>query len=81
MATIYVIKGGGQKIRQNIQMDIATEYHVNQNSNWPNIAKASGSDSFTNVIWSTDLKTLQKWANDWAGEVVELIKADEQHFS
>lgn len=76
MSKIYVINGGGQKIRQNVEMGIATAYHVNENSNWPEVSKVSGCDSFTNTMWSEDLETLQRWANDWAGQEVELIEAE-----
>ena len=76
MATIYVINGGGQKIRQNVQMGISTEYHVDNNSDWAEKSKVFGSDSFTNAIWAEDLETIQRWANDWAGEEVELIEAE-----
>lgn len=78
MATIYVIKGGGQKIRQNVQMGIENEYHVNHNSDWPENAKCSGADSFTNAMWAEDFETIQRWANDWAGEEVELIEAENE---
>jgi len=73
MEAIYKIIGGGQKVKQNVEFGIQTEY-IKEDSDWPEKAKCQGQDSYTNVMWHTDLDTLQKWANEWAGQEVELIE-------
>jgi hypothetical protein len=74
MTTIYIIRGGGQKIRQNIQIGLPTTYSVDNNSDWVEKAKCNSSDSYTNAIWADDFETIQRLANDWAGEEIELIE-------
>lgn len=73
MKTIFKIIGGGQKIRQNIQIEIHTEVIKIENSDYVEKSKAHGCDSFTHIMWATDIETLQRWANEWAGEDVKLI--------
>lgn len=77
MKTIYKIIGGGQKIRQNAQYGVETEY-IKCESDWPEKAQCAGQDHFTNVMWHEDLETLQEWANAWAGEEVKLIEVVEE---
>ena len=80
-STIYLIQGGGQRVRQNTQMGLKTTYQVKQNSDWPAKSQATGCDSFTHAMWSTDLESLQRWANEWAGEEIELHEAEmEQNY-
>ena len=73
METIYKIIGGGQKVKQNLEFGIQTEY-IKEESDRPEKAKCAGQDNYTNVMWHTDLCKLQKWANDWAGQEVELVE-------
>jgi|WetSurMetagenome_2_1015567.scaffolds.fasta_scaffold04315_7 hypothetical protein len=75
MKTIYVIKGGGQRIRQNTECGIATEYLVLEDLNYVRNFYCSGKDSFTNDIWSEHFVDIQRWADDWAGEEVKLVEA------
>ncbi|WP_291866619.1 hypothetical protein [Maribacter sp.] len=78
MQDIYVIKGGGQRVARNVESGIEVEYEVIKNSDYVEKSKASGVDSFTGQMWSADLETLQSWANQWAGEEVELILKDSE---
>lgn len=73
---IYQIIGGGQRVRQNIDLGLDTTYKVVENSDWVEKAKCNGQDSFTNVLWATDFETIQRWANDWAGKKVDLVKEE-----
>jgi hypothetical protein len=75
MKTIYVINGGGQRIRQNTRMNMPTEYIVSDDKSWAESSGVSGVDSYTGAMWNTDFETLQRWANDWAEKEVELIEA------
>lgn len=74
MNTIYQIIGGGQRVRQNTELGQKTKYKIVENSDFVEKAQCDGNDSFTNTIWSTNFDNIQRWANDWAGEKVELIK-------
>lgn len=70
--TIYLIIGGGQRVRQNVEQGSQTEYQKIENSDWPDKAQCEGQNHFTNALWATDFETVQRWANEWAGEDVEL---------
>jgi len=74
MSTIFKIIGGGQRIRQNTELGLKINYQIVENSDWIEKAQCHGQDSFTNTMWSTSFDNLQSWANDWAGQQVELIK-------
>lgn len=79
MATIYQIIGGGQRVRQNAELGLKTKYQIIENSDWVEKTKTHGQDFFTNTMWSTNLSTLQRWANDWAGKKVELIQVESEN--
>lgn len=73
MATIYKIVGGGQRIRQKTQgKNNIIQVEIHENSDYPEKCQCSGQDSYTQEMWSTDLETLQRWANDWAGKEIKL---------
>ncbi len=74
METIFKIIGGGQKVQQNVQHGLSTEFERVDQSDWTEKSLSSGSNSFTNVMWSTDLNNLQSWANEWAGQEAELVE-------
>ena len=76
MTTIFKIIGGGQKVRQNVQLGLPTEFIKVKNSDWVEKSKCNGQSNFTNVMWSDDLDSLQRWANEWAGSEVELIEVE-----
>lgn len=76
MKTIYKIIGGGQKVRENAENGISTEYVKVENSDFVEKAQCEGQDHYTGIMWHTDLDTLQEWANGWAGCEVELIEAE-----
>lgn len=78
MATIYKIIGGGQKVLQNVQAGVPTEYVKVENSDWTGKQDRNGQDSSTNIMWCTDLEILQRWADDWAGCEVELVETEEK---
>jgi hypothetical protein len=68
MNTIYVIKGGGQRVRQNRDIGVPTLYEVFEDSDYCDLALCIGQNFFANDMWSEDIDTLQRWANEWAGE-------------
>lgn len=70
--TIYVIVGGGQKIRENIHYSQPIKYQTVEDSDWPVLAKCHGVDTYAGDMWSTDLETLQRWANEWAGKKIKI---------
>ena len=74
MATIYRINGGGQFVQQSVQKSTQIQYEKVENSDWPEKCKCDGQDLYANTMWSTDLGTLQLWANNWAGCEVDLIE-------
>jgi hypothetical protein len=76
MSTIYQIIGGGQRVRQNVDLGLKTNYKVVEISDFVEKAKCHGQDSFTNMMWSTSFSNIQKWANDWAGETVTLVQEE-----
>jgi hypothetical protein len=71
METIYFIIGGGQRVRQNVDLGQPTEIIKEENSDFVEKCKCHGADSFTNVMWSTDIDSVKRWARDWAGKEVE----------
>lgn len=73
MATIYKIMGGGQKVQRNVQAGLPTKYVKVENSDWVERCGCTGQDLATDIMWSTDLENLQRWANEWAGCEVELV--------
>ncbi|MGR4857888.1 hypothetical protein ABLT32_02145 [Bacteroides pyogenes] len=74
--TIYVIKGGGQRVRENSQRNYRTEYLEIYESSWCEQTKVAGQNSFTGCMWSTDLEDIQRWSNEWAGKEVDLFKRE-----
>lgn len=78
MATIYKITGGGQRVQQNAQMGLDTEYIKVENSDWVEKCGCDGQDFATNIIWCTNLETLQRWADVWAGCEVRLVEATDK---
>lgn len=78
MTTIFKIIGGGQRVRQNVQLGQPTFYVKVENSDWVEKAQCSGQSNYTGVMWADDIETLKRWANEWAGQDVELIEAKEQ---
>jgi len=74
--TIYKIIGGGQRVRQNSDLGLDTTYEVVENSDYVEKAGCHGQDFFANTMWSTSLDNLQRWANEWAGKKVKLVKKD-----
>lgn len=79
MDTIYIIRGGGQLISQ--KQDLASKaaraikYETVEGSDWPDKAQCSGQNNYTTALWATDLATIQRWANEWAGHAVRLYPA------
>ena len=78
MATIYKITGGGQRVQQNVQMGLDTEYKKVENSDWVEKCGCDGQDFATTIMWCTNLETLQRWANTWAGCKVRLVEATDK---
>lgn len=76
METIFTIIGGGQKIRHNVQYGRPVCFEEVENSDWPEAARCNGQNFYSNTMWSTDLETLQRWANEWAGKKIELTRCD-----
>jgi hypothetical protein len=74
MNTIYLIKGGGQRVRQNRDLGIPTHYEVVEDSDRCDLALCIGQNFFANDMWSEDLEDIQRWANEWAGEEVILTR-------
>jgi hypothetical protein len=72
--TVFKILGGGQRIRQLNWNNQPVEFVTDKNSDWVERAKCHGQCNFTGVMWSDDLETLQRWANEWAGTEVELVE-------
>ena len=77
MTTIFKIIGGGQKVRSNVQVGRKTYYEKAEGSDWVENTKAQGSNPYADTMWSTDLDTLNEWANKWAGEEIELFEDQE----
>jgi len=76
--TIYKTMSG-QRISQQLQ-EFGNElipYEIVENSDYPFLTKCFGQDSYTNEIWSTDIETIQRWANDWAGCSVKLVQKND----
>lgn len=67
---IFVIKGGGQYVRQQYESGQTVFYELIE-ADWPEKAKCTGQNHYT-TIWSTDFESLQKWADEWAGAPVKL---------
>lgn len=78
MATIYKITGGGQKVRENVQAGIPTGYVRDDHSDRVEKSGCEGQDFSTGVMWATDLETLQRWADGWAGCEVRLVEASKK---
>ncbi|MBR8720195.1 hypothetical protein IX307_001381 [Bacteroides pyogenes] len=76
--TIYVIRGGGQRVQQDARYNIPVEYEVIHESSWVEECGCVGQDHFTNAMWSTELEDIQKWSNEWAGKEVELIEKEKE---
>ena len=64
-STTYHSKGG-RSIRQN--QDIGNNLVVveERQTDFVEKARCHGADSFTNDIWSSDMKDITKWAKQWA---------------
>lgn len=78
MTTIYKILGGGQKVQENAQSGIPTGYIRVENSDWVEKCGCCGQDFFAGTMWTTDLETLQRWADDWAGCETDLVETKGQ---
>lgn len=78
MATVYIIDGGGQRIRENASLGIDTYYKVEDND-FEEQSKSYGCDAYTGKMWANDLDTLQKWANSWAGKEVNLKEQNKNY--
>lgn len=50
MATIYKIIGGGEKVLQNVQAGVPTEYIKVENSDWAEKRDCNGQDFSTNIM-------------------------------
>ncbi len=69
---IYLVKKGGQGIRQALEQGIVEiEYEIIYNSGRPEITGLFGSNSFTNEIWAIELEDLKKWAKEWASGYIQ----------
>ena len=69
METIYQTISG-----QDVRQHQSSKYTLNKpiivqkidDSNYPELTKCSGQDSFTQKMWSTDLDTIERWLKDWS---------------
>lgn len=77
MSKVYLFIGGGQKVRQLIELGQQLTYEVDHDSDLPEKSGVSGSSSFTNSIWHTDFDSFKRSIEDWAGEEVELENTEE----
>jgi hypothetical protein len=64
---VYMVSGGGQKIRQNEDYGNSTVIILkDSNCDWVKKAKCNGQNSFTNYLWADDLEMVKKWAMEWS---------------
>ncbi|MGR4860076.1 hypothetical protein ABLT32_13710 [Bacteroides pyogenes] len=76
--TIYVIRGGGQRVQQDARYNLPVEYEVINDSDWVEECGCVGQDHYANTMWSTEFEDIQKWSNEWAGKEVELIEKEKE---
>lgn len=77
MRKTFIIRGGGQAVQQFAQKTIFNKMRYPlivevKETDWPIKARCEGQNNYTNAIWATDLDTVQRWADEWAGEEVKL---------
>lgn len=71
----YIIKGGGQYVRQCVENGTPVEYIV-KSTNYKNETECSAYSMLT-FIWALSLDDLKEQIKDWTDEEVELIEVDE----
>ena len=71
----YIIKGGGQYVRQCVEHGTPVEYIVKA-TNYKNETACSAYSMLT-FIWALSLDDLKEQIKDWTDEEVELIEVDE----
>ena len=64
MKKTYIIKGGGQRVRQCYHSNQVIEIEERL-TNHEEQAKCYGQDHFANDLWSGDLGTTKKMARGW----------------
>lgn len=70
--TIFVTLSG-QEIRQNQHLRRPRIVMVEEReSEWPYLSECEGQDNYMSAIWATELDTVTKWVNGWAGKEVKL---------
>lgn len=77
MSKVYLFPGGGQKVRQLVELGQELTYEIDHDSDFPEKAGVAGCDSFTNTIWHTDFDSFKSMIEEWAGEEVELENVEE----
>lgn len=77
MSKVYLFPGGGQKVRQLVELGQELTYEIDHDSDLPEKAGVSGYDSFTNTIWHTDFDSFKSMIEEWAGKEVELENVEE----
>lgn len=71
----YIIKGGGQYVRQCVENETPVEYIVRA-TNYKNETGCSAY-SMSTFIWALSLDDLKEQIKDWTDEEIELIEVDE----
>lgn len=77
MSKVYIFPGGGQKVRQVVDLGHQLTYEIDHDSDLPEKAGVVGSSSFTNTIWDTDFDRFKSVIEEWAGEEVGLENVEE----
>lgn len=76
MSKIYILEGGGQKVRQNINMR-EFYYKIVENSDWPEKSQSAGQSGYT-LIWDTSFDSFKKEVRAWVGKRVKLFLLEEE---
>lgn len=71
----YIIKGGGQYVRQCVENGAPVEYIV-KSTNYKNETGCSAYSMLT-FIWALSLDDLKEQIKDWTDEEIELIEVEE----
>lgn len=77
MSKVYKFPGGGQKVRQLVNLGQKLTYEIDHETDFPEKAGVAGSSSFTNTIWDTDFDRFKSIIEEWAGQEVELENSEE----
>ena len=75
MKKIYILEGGGQRVRQD--GGDTFYYKIVENSDWPEKSRACGQSHYT-LIWNTDFTSFKKEVESWAGRRVKLCLSEEE---